>query len=150
MASRPASTTKATASELIDTAGGTGTLTVTDASGGTAAKDLRIAGSAATVDVNGVPRQVINGTARATVEVGAEDKLADVVKKINDLKKGVTAALFNDGTGLRLSLTADKTGTAKAVLLDASGFDAFAQRSHLGTRRGAATWHRGHRRAASS
>ncbi len=69
--------------------------------------------------VGGQPQQIIDGTARVTVTVGAEDTLADVVKTINDLKKGVTASLLNDGTGPRLSLKVDKAGAANAVLLDA-------------------------------
>jgi flagellar hook-associated protein 2 len=41
------------------------------------------------------------------------------VENINALSEGVTASLFNDGTGQRLSLTVDKTGTANAMVLDA-------------------------------
>ncbi|MEX0641354.1 MAG: flagellar filament capping protein FliD [Pirellulales bacterium] len=106
---------------LIDTAGGTGTLKVEDVGNTTTAKELRILGTAVTKQIGGEPKQVIDGTSVVTVTIGADDKLADVVKTINGLGRGVTASLLNDGTGQRLSLAVDKTGVANAVLLDASG-----------------------------
>ena len=49
---------------LIDTAGGTGTLKVEDVGNTTTAKDLRILGTAVTKEIDGEPKQVIDGTAR--------------------------------------------------------------------------------------
>ncbi len=106
---------------LLDTAGGSGKLKVTDVGNGTTAKDLRILGESVVRDIEGVPTKVIDGTAAATVTIGADDTLADVVATINALGKGVTASLLNDGTGQRLSLTVDKSGTANALQLDTTG-----------------------------
>jgi flagellar hook-associated protein 2 len=97
---------------LVDTAGGTGKLTVAEVGGHTTAKDLRILGS-----VQGQ----IDGTATTTVTLDADDTLADVVTKINALDGGVSASLINDGTGQRLSITADQSGAASAVAIDTAG-----------------------------
>jgi len=61
-------------------------------------------------DVNGITKEVIDGTATATVTIDDDDKLSDVVAKINALGRGVTASLLNDGTRQRLSLSVDKAG----------------------------------------
>ncbi len=106
---------------LIDTASGSGTLKVEDVGNTTTAKDLRILGTAVTKEIDGEPKQVLDGTSAVTVTIGEDDTLADVVETINELGRGVTASLLNDGTGQRLSLSVDKTGLANAVLLDASG-----------------------------
>lgn len=106
---------------LIDTAGGEGKLKVVDVGNGTTAKDLRIAGESVVKTIEGVPKKVIDGTAAATVIIGADDTLSDVVTSINALGRGVTASLLNDGTGQRLSLTVDQTGTASALQIDTMG-----------------------------
>ena len=103
---------------LVDTAGGTQSLTVSEVGGGTTAKDLRIKGTS--VDVNGTPTKQINGTANSTVEIGEDDTLADVVESINALGAGVTASIVNDATGQRLSLTGG-IGAANELLYDTAG-----------------------------
>lgn len=104
--------------ELVDTAGGSGKITVTEVGNGTAAKDLHLLGTSVATDVNGVTKEVIDGTATATVTIDDDDKLSDVVAKINALGRGVTASLLNDGTRQRLSLSVDKSGAANELLLD--------------------------------
>src|SRR5204863_657181 len=69
--------------ELVDTAGGTGKITVTEVGNGTSAKDLHILGTSVAATVDNVSKQVIDGTATATVTIDADDKLTDVVSKIN-------------------------------------------------------------------
>ena len=103
---------------LIDTAAGSGTLTVAEVGKGRIAADLKLLGTAVEVDLGGTPTFVIDGTTTSKVTIGAEDKLTDVVKKINDLKAGVTASVVNDGTGQRLSIAVNKTGAANELLLD--------------------------------
>jgi flagellar hook-associated protein 2 len=105
---------------LVDTAGGTQSLTVSEVGGGTTAKDLRIKGTSVEVDVNGTPTKQINGTAKSTVEIGEDDTLADVVESINALGAGVTASIVNDATGQRLSLTGG-IGAANELLYDTAG-----------------------------
>jgi flagellar hook-associated protein 2 len=105
---------------IVDTAAGPGNITILDSSG-TLAADLGIAGTSKEVDVEATPTQVIDGTTTGLVDIEAGNTLEDVVTKINDLKKGVTAAIINDGQGFRLSLTVDKSGAANELLLQLQG-----------------------------
>ena len=107
---------------LVDTAGGVGKITVSDASG-TVATDLNLAGTSSAVEIDGETVQVIDGTTINSLEIEEGDTLAEVVTKINALSGGVTASLLNDGQGVRLSLTVKKTGAANAILLDLEGAD---------------------------
>ncbi|TWU25560.1 flagellar filament capping protein FliD [Bythopirellula polymerisocia] len=102
---------------LVDTAGGAGKITVVDTNG-TVATDLNLLGSSVELDINGTPTQVLDGTSINSFAIEEDDTLSDIVKKINDLGAGVTASLLNDGQGVRLSLTVDRTGAANALLLD--------------------------------
>ena len=104
---------------LIDTAGGSNQLTVSEVGSGTTAKDLRIKGTSVVIDIDSTPTKVINGTAKVTVAIGAEDTLADVAATINELAAGVTASIVTDSTGQRLSLTGG-VGAANEYLFDAS------------------------------
>ena len=107
--------------ELVDTAGGAGKITVTAVGDDTSAKDLRLLGTSVETNIDGQLKQVIDGTATATVTVDADDKLSDVVTKINALNRGVTASILNDGSRQRLSLSSNESGTANEFLVDTSG-----------------------------
>ena len=106
---------------LTDTAGGASTLTVTE-NGSTAAKDLHLLGEAQTVDVDGTPTQIIDGSMTYVIELEETDSLEDLRAKINDLDAGVTAMTFVDGSSkpFRLVLGSERTGTAGAMLFDTS------------------------------
>jgi flagellar hook-associated protein 2 len=106
--------------ELVDTVGGSGTIKVLAVGNDTTAKDLRLLGTSVEKSINGLPTQVIDGTATSTVTIDSDDKLSDVVTKINALDAGVTASILNDGTLQRLSISADKSGAANAFLFDTS------------------------------
>src|SRR5262249_32987994 len=93
---------------------------VEDVGNGNGGKDLDILGTSVGTEVNGQLKQVIDGTATATVTIDDDDKLTDVVTKINALNRGVTASILNDGTRQRLSITANNTGAANELLLDTS------------------------------
>lgn len=105
---------------LIDTAGGPNKLKVREVGNGTTGRDLHILGDSEEIQVGGETEQGIDGTSSETVTIEADDTLADVVQKINDLGRGVSASIVNDGTVQRLSLSVDKTGTANAQLIDSS------------------------------
>ncbi|MFV1965560.1 MAG: flagellar filament capping protein FliD, partial [Pirellulaceae bacterium] len=108
---------------LVDTAGGSGTLNVDEAGSGTTATDLKIAGLATTVDLNGTPTQVIDGATSIRITLDADDTLRDLVSKINESDAGISASLFNSGYGsapFRLSLVSQSTGTEGAMQFDAS------------------------------
>jgi flagellar hook-associated protein 2 len=102
---------------LVDTAGGAGKLKVADASS-TVATDLNIAGESVVVEIEGTDTKVIDGTTIESIEIEEGDTLEEVITKINELGGGVTASLLNDGQGVRLSLTVNKSGAANAILLE--------------------------------
>jgi flagellar hook-associated protein 2 len=107
---------------LLDTAGGSGTLHVDEVGNGTAATDLKIAGTAGTVDLNGTPTQVLDGTTSIRITLDEDDTLKDLVEKINDADGGIAASLFNSGAGTapyRLSLVSQTTGKNGAIQIEA-------------------------------
>jgi flagellar hook-associated protein 2 len=108
---------------LVDTVHGSGTLTVSSASG-TAAKDLHLLGAATTVDIGGTPTQVVDGSSAVKITLSATDTLTDLVSKINASGIGVQAAATNDGSTVkpfRLTLFNSRTGTPGRLLVDTSG-----------------------------
>ena len=108
--------------QLTDTAGGSGTLTV-NASGKKSALDLKIAGEAKTIDGNGTPTQVIDGSTAVKIEIDADDSLDDLVKKINDAGLPLSASIFSDGSPtnpFRLSLTSTVSGEVGSFIIDTS------------------------------
>ncbi len=107
--------------ELIDTVGGSGSITVTTVGNKTTAKDLRLLGTSTLQTVDAAQKQVLDGTATTVVTIEAEDTLSDVVSKINALNRGVTASILNDGGGQRLSVSANSTGAGNELLVDTSG-----------------------------
>jgi len=99
---------------LEDAAGGQGKLKVEDVDG-TAAADLGIKGVAATAATT------IDGSMERTIDVTANDTLATLQTKVNNLSFGVTASIVNDGSGsapFRLSLTARNSGRGGRVVID--------------------------------
>ncbi|HVT27587.1 MAG TPA: flagellar filament capping protein FliD [Lacipirellulaceae bacterium] len=106
--------------ELVDTFGGPGSITVTEVGNGTTAKDLNLVGTSTLADVDGVQKQVIDGSTTTTVTITADDTLSTLVSKINALNRGVTASVLNDGKRQRLSLTANESGASNELLIDTS------------------------------
>ena len=106
---------------LVDTAGGSGTLTVTDSGTGKAAENLKIAGAATTVDIGGVPTQVIDGSTAIHVTLDADDTLQDLVTRINEQTGDVAASIFSSGLGakpFRLALASRVEGAAGELVID--------------------------------
>jgi flagellar hook-associated protein 2 len=109
---------------IIDTAGGSGQLSVREVGLGTTAADLRILGQGAEQEIDGQTKQVIEGTSRFTVEIDDDDSLLDVIGKINALNADVTAAILSDGSGStphRISLVSQRSGKAGELLVDTLG-----------------------------
>jgi flagellar hook-associated protein 2 len=97
---------------LIEGTGGTGTLAIEDRDG-TAAADLRIAGSSGTGK--------LDGSYEVKIETTATDTLASLQTKINNANYGLSASIVNDGSGaapFRLSLTARNSGRDGRVSFD--------------------------------
>jgi flagellar capping protein FliD len=109
---------------LIDTAGGSGTLAVADVGTGKSAADLKIAGNGEATTINNLPAQIIDGSTTITVELDADETLADLVVKINAAAGGAKASVLSESSGsLRhhLSLLSSRAGTAGELLIDGSG-----------------------------
>lgn len=105
---------------LVDTAGGTGTITVRDVGASTAAADLRIAGQSRQLDIGGTPTQAIDGTLALRMVIDGADTLQDVLRQINESAGPVKAALVQEGGPVpyRLLLTSTQSGAAGQLLID--------------------------------
>ncbi|GAB4139222.1 MAG: hypothetical protein Tsb009_08010 [Planctomycetaceae bacterium] len=107
---------------LIDEAAGSGTLTVEEVDGTTAA-DLRLL-EPSTVGSDG--KQRVTSRLATVVNVQAGDTLDDVVQKINDSSGFVSASVFNDGSAFnsfRLKLTATNSGANGGLVFDDGGLN---------------------------
>jgi flagellar hook-associated protein 2 len=114
--------------ELVDNAGGAGSLKVEDI-GGTTAADLRIAGTG-TVGTDG--KSFLNSRSAIVIDVLATDSLSTVAGKFNSARGGISASIFDDGSSFnpkRLVLTSSKTGTAGQFFVEEDGVGlGFSQR----------------------
>ncbi|HEY0008626.1 MAG TPA: flagellar filament capping protein FliD, partial [Tepidisphaeraceae bacterium] len=98
---------------LTDATGGAGTLKVDEVNSTTAA-DLGLDAKATGT--------TLDGTREKKITIDADDTLADVQTKINDLSHGLGASIINDGSGsapFRLSLNARNSGMAGRMVFDA-------------------------------
>ncbi len=102
--------------KLVDTAGGSGAITVAEAGNGLAAKGLGLVGTS--TEVNGV--QTLSGSQRTTIEIAEDDTLDSLIEKINDSDAGVRAAKFFDGVGYRLNLISETPGGAGQIWIDST------------------------------
>ncbi|MGL4942762.1 MAG: flagellar filament capping protein FliD [Thermoguttaceae bacterium] len=112
--------------EITDQSGGTGAMTIRDASTySTFAKDLKIAGVVTpTKDDSGnvtAPAK-LDASFSYKVTVEATDTLNTIRDKFNKLNGGFTTSVVNDGTGnpYRLSFTGNQTGSAAKMVIDLS------------------------------
>jgi flagellar hook-associated protein 2 len=108
---------------IQDTAGGTGTLKVTE-SGSTTAADLNLLGTATTQEIDGETTQVIDGTMTSTIELSDTDTLENLRDRINALNAGVTASIVSNGLDeYYLQISSDTTGAKNSFILDTSQSD---------------------------
>ncbi len=106
--------------QLVDHAGGSGQLTVSDLGGKTAAA-LRVAG-VGTAGPGGLSQ--INSRVGTQITVSATDTLASLAATINAAGAGVTASIINDGSTFspnRLLLTSTQTGAIGSFTVDDGG-----------------------------
>ena len=106
---------------VIDNAGGTGSLSIND-NGGTTAADLRIAG---TGTPNGGGQSQIDSREATIINVTSSDTLNSIVQKIGQSGL-VNASVVNDGsanTPNHLELAATTSGQAGQFFIDQSGIN---------------------------
>ncbi len=109
---------------LVDSSQGSGRLHV-ESSGSTAAADLHLDAAAVDTTVDGSPVQLLDGTTTETIQLGADDSLADLRSKIAATGAGVSAQILVDGSSrpYHLSLMSPHAGRAGQLVVDASGLD---------------------------
>src|SRR5262249_59939931 len=103
--------------DLVDQAGGSGQLQVSELGGKTAA-GLHILGTGATGPGG---KSQIDSRVGTQVTVAITDTLASLAAKINAANAGVTATIINDGTTFspnRLLLTSTQTGAIGRFTID--------------------------------
>lgn len=108
---------------LLDTASGSGDITVADVGNGTAAEDLKLAGTSVAATIGGTPTKVIDGATTLKVTLDATDTLDDLVEKINALDGGVAVSVLNSGAGatpFRLTVASQVSGAVGRLLADAT------------------------------
>lgn len=99
---------------LTDTAEGDGELTIADLGSGKTAEQLNLIRTDADTSSD-----EIDGRGLFTFD--GDNALQTLADRINDLEAGVSAGVFNDGDGFRLSLTSDRTGSGNELLVDGLG-----------------------------
>ncbi|MEX1224560.1 MAG: flagellar filament capping protein FliD, partial [Pirellulales bacterium] len=108
---------------LVDTATGGGGLTV-EAGAGSSAADLHLLSAVQEIDIEGTPTKVIDGSTITSIAIDADDSLTDLIERINEAGVGVSASLFNDGSGVkpyRLNLSSDTPGTRGELRVSTAG-----------------------------
>ncbi len=104
---------------LVDTAGGSSQLQVTDVGSSLSAKQLGIAGTGKSLTVDNVAVNGIDGSRTLRIETTANTTVSDLVEKINTLEGTVSANLITfGGSGVRLILNGSQTGAVGRVTID--------------------------------
>jgi flagellar hook-associated protein 2 len=98
---------------LIDLANGSGTLEVEEVGNHTTAADLKLLGTGVTKDVGGIPRLVIDGTSRFSIDLGGLDGEGE----------DILLSTLNDGEGVSLGSfqITDRAGNSAVVVLNSTG-----------------------------
>lgn len=109
--------------QLTDSAGGTGTLSIAESGNGTAAADLGLLGTATTVDLQGSPTQIIDGSKQISVSVTDAESLDDLILKINELNVDISASKFFDGNSYRLMINSLRSGKEGELQIDTGALD---------------------------
>jgi len=106
---------------LIDEAGGTGTLVVSNLGSSKTATDLKIAGTGV-AGSDGKLR--IDGRQSLQITLDADDTLSDLQVKLASADASLSASIFSDGSPVnpnRLLISSTKTGAANRLRIDDGG-----------------------------
>lgn len=116
---------------LIDSTGGSQKMTVEDVGTGSAATQLRIAGTAAAIDHFDATVSGINGSRNLEITTTSQTTLSDLVQQINDLSGGpVNANLMSLGSsGVRLQINGRQSGLHSRVMIESTNGLALTQTS---------------------
>ena len=118
---------------IVDTAGGGGTLEVTDSGQGTAAADLGIAGTATTQTVGGVPVSAIVGSQADRITIGADDTLEQIVAKLNENGRYADAEIeINPDGSFGLRLRSRRGGESGRFAINTDGLNLDVRTTAIG------------------
>jgi flagellar hook-associated protein 2 len=107
--------------QIVDTAGGVGTLTIRESGTGTTAADLKILGTGTTITENSETVQIIDGSQNLKIETDDDDTLNDLIEKLNAAGSPLTASTLSVGaSGSRLVLNSKATGALSRFQIDSS------------------------------
>lgn len=107
---------------VVDQAGGSGALEITNAAG-TTATDLRLTGTAVT---GGDGKSRVNSRQVTTISVAATDTLTSLSAKINDAGVSVRSTVTNTGSSLnpyRLSISSRQLGADQRFIIQDNGLN---------------------------
>lgn len=109
---------------VVDTAGGSLTLKISNTGTGTAASDLGIAGTATSQTFGGSTVSALIGTQADVFEIEADDTLEDIVNSINeDGRYGTASVVTNDDGTYSLNIRSKAGGEAGRLGINTSGID---------------------------
>ncbi len=117
---------------IVDSIGSSGTLTIKDVGGGSAATDLGIAGTETAITDGGVAAEGIDGSRTFRVTTTSSTSLNDLVASINALSGApVGASLLNTsgGGGVRILLNSAAAGRLGRVAVDGADIIGFTETS---------------------
>lgn len=108
---------------VVDTAGGTSSLTIEDTGAGTIAADLGIGGTGFVQNVGGSSVEALIGSQAAVIEVEATDTLETLVAKINESGRYASASVEqNDDGTYSLGMRSLKGGESGQIAVVTIGF----------------------------
>lgn len=108
---------------VIDTAGGSGRLTIQDSLGSVAASQLGLAGTSTTQTLDGESVEAIVGRDGLQVEINESDTLQSIVDKINASERYLRASIRSEPDGgYSLRMQSLQGGEAGRFSIDTSGF----------------------------
>jgi flagellar hook-associated protein 2 len=107
--------------EIVDTANGTGSMSISDTGSGNTAADLRIRGTSVSKTINSQTFKVIDGSQTIRIAVSSTDKIADVLTKINQDSSPLSANTLSLGAaGSRLVINSRSTGIQSRFQVESS------------------------------
>ena len=115
---------------LVDTAGGSGTLSVVDVRSGQAAQQLGIAGSGASLTVGNAPATGIDGSRTIRIATTNDTTVSELAEQVNALPTGpVNASLLtvSGGAGVRLQLNSSHSGQQGRVTISGNSGLSFSE-----------------------
>lgn len=107
--------------QIVDVAGGVGTLTIQEAGSGRTAADLKIAGTGTTTTENSQTVQIIDASQNLTIETDDEDTLEDLIEKLNVANSPLNATTLSVGaSGSRLVINSKASGALSRFQIDST------------------------------